>query len=496
MSTINKREFIIYDSNIDKEFIIENLAEFCREKNLTEASMRDVTKGRTLQHKGYYAKDIDSNIDLKENYIIKNKPKYEYIKKNRSKQDRYNQSDEYVDFLNNIEYYYNLYHIQQKLSCNQIAILVNSNSESIRLHFRNNNLQPMNYNKTKRGNNHYNFLNLNDEQQYFLNNFEIIFPELHNNQNLSPKEIADKYNLSTTTILNYCDRLDIEYKNKNISTQHSSIINFLNEHNIEFKINCRQIIKPKELDIVITNHNVAIEINGLYWHSETKLGKRYHLDKHNDCLNKNIELLQFWDTEIIDKFNIVKSILSTKLKLNNITKIYGRNTEIRKLKYFQVSEFLENNHLQGKRSSNINYGLYHNEELVMIATFNKHKKYDYELVRMCSKLNTNIVGGAQKLMKIFINTYNPTNLVSYCDKRIFNGNVYTKLNLNYQGDSLPNYFYFNINNYKLQSRIMYQKHKLKHKLKNYDENLTEIENMKNNGYDRIFDCGNKIFTLK
>jgi len=62
--------------------------------------------------------------------------------------------------------------------------------------------------------------------------------------------------------------------------------------------------------------------------------------------------------------------------------------------------------------------------------------------------------------------------------------------LNY---SYPNYFY--VNNYKRQSRVQYQKHKLKDKLDFFDENLTEWENMQINEFDRIWDCGNSVFAL-
>jgi len=48
----------------------------------------------------------------------------------------------------------------------------------------------------------------------------------------------------------------------------------------------------------------------------------------------------------------------------------------------------------------------------------------------------------------------------------------------------------------LENRIKYQKHKLKNILENFDKELTEIENMKNHGFDRIFDAGNKKFILE
>jgi hypothetical protein len=45
----------------------------------------------------------------------------------------------------------------------------------------------------------------------------------------------------------------------------------------------------------------------------------------------------------------------------------------------------------------------------------------------------------------------------------------------------------------LESRIKYQKHKLKDVLSIFDGEKTEYENMKNNGFRRIYDCGNMVF---
>jgi hypothetical protein len=45
----------------------------------------------------------------------------------------------------------------------------------------------------------------------------------------------------------------------------------------------------------------------------------------------------------------------------------------------------------------------------------------------------------------------------------------------------------------LESRQKFQKHKLKDKLEVFNAELTEWHNMQNNGYDRIWDCGNMVF---
>ncbi len=43
--------------------------------------------------------------------------------------------------------------------------------------------------------------------------------------------------------------------------------------------------------------------------------------------------------------------------------------------------------------------------------------------------------------------------------------------------------------------VQFQKHKLKDKIDIYDSELTEYQNMLNNGYDRIWDCGNCTFDV-
>lgn len=82
--------------------------------------------------------------------------------------------------------------------------------------------------------------------------------------------------------------------------------------NIELITSSRNIINPYELDIYIPSHNLAIEINGNYWHSEhIRKDKLYHLKKTNLCKEKGIHLIHVWeflwntDKELyIDIFNL------------------------------------------------------------------------------------------------------------------------------------------------------------------------------------------------
>ena len=120
------------------------------------------------------------------------------------------------------------------------------------------------------------------------------------------------------------------------------------------------------------------------------------------------------------------------------------------------------------------------------------KKHEWEMLRFCSKLGYHVPGAASRLLKYFEMTYKPKSLVSYADRRWSQGKLYKVLGFKLNHISAPNYYYLTPFN-TLESRIKYQKHKLKNILEKYDENLSEVENMKNNKYFRIFDCGNLVY---
>lgn len=160
---------------------------------------------------------------------------------------------------------------------------------------------------------------------------------------------------------------------------------------------------------------------------------------------------------------------------------------MRFLFYSKFSGFSTINHIQGPAKASAKLGLFHNNELVSIMSFGKSrfKKDELELIRYCTKLNTQVIGGFSKLVKYFGKSF-----ITYCDLIYSNGAGYLKNGFNLIDTTKPNYWYFKNNSIDLQPRQKYQKHRLSAILKSFDPKLTEHENMRNNGYLRIFDCGN------
>lgn len=266
-------------------------------------------------------------------------------------------------------------------------------------------------------------------------------------------------------------------------------------YNGEIIENDRTIISPKELDIFIPDLGIAIEFNGLYWHSSEFVNKNYHLNKTKQCNNKNIDLIHIFEDEWFYKKEIVKSIIKTKIK-NNINYIYGRKCVINEIDSKTYKNFCQLNHIQGSVNASFKLGLFFNEELVSVMSFGQlrkslgSKKEDkvYEMLRFCTKLNTSVIGGASKLFNFFIKKYNPKKIISFSDMRYFKGDIYEKLNFKFEKQTTPNYYY--ITDYlKRENRFKYRKDVLVSN--GYDKNKTELEIMSELGVYRIWDCGNR-----
>lgn len=242
----------------------------------------------------------------------------------------------------------------------------------------------------------------------------------------------------------------------------------------------------KELDILIPEKHIAIEFDGLYWHNDTILSENAHLDKTIKCEAAGYQLIHIFEDEWRDKTEIVKSRLSGLL--NHNTRIFARKTEVREVDASTAKIFLDTNHIQGSCSSKYKLGLYYQGELVSLMTFGSSRfaKSEFELIRFCNKLYTNVVGGASKLFKHFCKMHPEVKtIVSYADRRWSKGRLYETLGFKKAHVSIPSYFY--IVNGVRENRIKYQKHKLVSA--GFDANKTEREIMSERGIRRIYDCG-------
>ena len=251
--------------------------------------------------------------------------------------------------------------------------------------------------------------------------------------------------------------------------------------------------------MLIPNKKLAIEYNGLYWHSDLHRVDSYHLNKTLECRKQGIDLIHIFEDEWMFKKEIVKSILKSKLGVFDKI-IYGRKCEIKEVNVTDSRIFLDNNHIQGNVNSKVKIGLYYDNELVSLMTFgglrvsmgSKSEDGSYEMYRFANKLNISVIGGFSKLLKYFIKTYNPKSILTFSDNRYFTGEIYKSNNFSFISETKPNYFY--IIKHKRENRFKYRKDILVSE--GYDKDKSERQIMKERGINRIYDCGNKKWLLK
>lgn len=296
----------------------------------------------------------------------------------------------------------------------------------------------------------------------------------------------------------YCEGC---YGDKNISKEETGVLEYVESLNHR-AVQSFKYDGKKEIDIFISDRNLGIEYNGVFWHSTDDFRKipeykKKHLDKTIECEERGWHLLHIfsseWKNPILN--DIWKSIISTKLGHN--LKIYARQCSIKSISSEICNKFLDINHLQGRDHASVRYGLYHNDELISVMTFCKtrfNKNYEWELSRFCNKKYTNVIGGASRLFKMFTKNYFPKSIITYANRRYSKGNLYDKLGFKKITSTPPNYFYFQ-KEMNLLSRMNFQKHRLKNILPNFDETLSEYENMLNNKYRILFDCGNLTYSM-
>lgn len=285
------------------------------------------------------------------------------------------------------------------------------------------------------------------------------------------------------------------------SIQEQEIKKFIeDELKLQITPNAKILPENKEIDILIPNLKLGIEYNGLFWHNDLRLSKNYHKQKQEESKILNIKLIHIFEDEWVHSKEIVKSRLRNQAKLSS-TKIFARKCKIATVTTDEEKRFLNDNHLQGYSKSSVKLGLYYENDLISLMTFSKPNKSKgqqkknghWELLRFCSSINTNVIGGASKLFKYFVEQYKPKQVLSFADKRWSeNGNLYKQLGFDFMYDTAINYWYIDLKHTKRIHRFSMRKNKSDNK------DISEYQNRLNQGYLRIWDCGSSkwIWTNK
>ena len=165
-------------------------------------------------------------------------------------------------------------------------------------------------------NNYFNW----DDKQYWIDNF------ITKDNNFNYIKGMKYFNCCQTTIHNQIKNLNIEYsKIGGTSLKEQALYPFLDSLNFIYETNVRNIIDNLELDIYFPELDLAIEYNGLYWHSyheaigtsPNQLDHNYmkyrHQAKSLACYGNGIRLLHIYE-DTVNIENLILDFINYKTK--------------------------------------------------------------------------------------------------------------------------------------------------------------------------------------
>lgn len=273
--------------------------------------------------------------------------------------------------------------------------------------------------------------------------------------------------------------IDLFHNRRRINTMLCTICNPLNLHvsglekdlqkfiiesyNGVVLLNDKNIIKPYELDVYLPELNLAVEFNGLFYHSEKCVEKEYHLNKTNLCEKQNIKLIQIFEDQWNDKKEIIKNLI-----LKNINKTTNLNNDYKILRL--IDEVIIKNHINEicliEDFSDFCFGLFLNEKIQAFISFKKSIEHKYEIINYAEVTS----GCFDILFDYFIENYNPKEVLFELD-RFF----YSPLQDNFK-------------NFKINSYIEPDYYYLINKSRENKNKYTEKDAIKNKIY-KIYDSG-------
>ncbi len=174
---------------------------------------------------------------------------------------------------------------------------------------------------------------------------------------------------------------------KHISRAEIEVADFVRTLTGDVVTSTRSVIAPNELDIYIPSKNIAVEFNGLYWHSEDAgKDRHYHQRKWQRCADKGIQMVTVWEDDWRDRRDICQRMIARKLGVSQERRLNARSLTVTAVDRVEVRDFLEANHIQGATAMSEAFGLRDGGELVAVMCMKWRTKTEVELVRFATSV--------------------------------------------------------------------------------------------------------------
>ena len=205
------------------------------------------------------------------------------------------------------------------------------------------------------------------------------------------------------------------------------------------------------------------------------------------------ELMIVYLPELAHKYSITLNRIKYRLQ-DAKARVRAKKCQIRDLTSVEYKNFINEFHIQGSIVSSIKYGLFKDDLLLAAMSFNKsryNKDYEYEMGRYCVRPGFVIHGNASRLLHHFIREKDPKSIITYCDYRWSSGRVYEAIGFKLLHDSACGFFW--AKDGQMYNRRGWWKARLPEKLDHFDPNLSAHNNMRANGFVKIYDIGQRTY---
>lgn len=306
----------------------------------------------------------------------------------------------------------------------------------------------------------------------------------HHSQKKTILQISKEVGVSPSTVNNALVRAQVDVRYYYESSQQREISDWLRSLDITVQTGVRDIIGG-ELDIVLPDYNLAIEYNGLFWHSEINLKQSYHLNKTIQCEQKGIRLIHIMEDEWRDRQQQCKDTILHLLG-RSIQGDFARKCAIREIDWTTARNFLDQYHLLGAGTSgSYRIGAYNNnDELIGVMVFGQKtnegsSRGTVELKRFVTNKKNN-PGLGTKMFKYAVQHQQYNKVVAFVDRRWFTGLVKHFIGFEQIGTTPPAVWWTD-GNVRLHRRFITKKQ------------LSGIgskrQQLLERGFYRIWDCG-------
>lgn len=245
-----------------------------------------------------------------------------------------------------------------------------------------------------------------------------------------------------------------------------------------------------ELDAFVPSKNIAVEANGVFFHSERFRSASYHHDKTAACESLGIRLIQVWQDDWVERRDIVERLLARKLGVSSERRVAARKTTAEFLVPSEARPFLERNHIQGAASASHYLGLRDDDGTLVAVMALKRTDAEGRVLRLERYATSAIVpGGHSKLVSFAEREIRGwQSLITFADNEVSDGSLYEATGWVRDGVIRPDYRYL------VGSQRV---HKFNYRLARfrsdsalkYEEGLSERELAALNGLDRVWDSG-------